>query len=269
MTSTRKKKATPPLRWADEPFQRFIDYTEEQEKLLAVTIKGISAFHGMPRLLEALHSLRDESEVAGPEDKTWQKIKVAREQAEFAKKQVETKFSDVYASASVNMWTALETLVYDLFYASLKNDSGLMQQKPFSEVRVQVGDFVTLSDDQRTEVICREVEKLSKATYRPGIAKFESLLETIGLDGRVNKKTRRDIFELYHVRNLYVHKRGVVDFRFRENCPWKRTAVGNVLRINPRDYWRYANSSYDYVFLVINRTRRKFGFRAYRHKKTS
>lgn len=52
-----------------------------------------------------------------------------------------------------------------------------------------------------------------------GVARFETLLALVELSGAIDEEHRKGLFELQQVRNVIVHRAGIVDRRLREQCP--------------------------------------------------
>jgi hypothetical protein len=85
------------------------------------------------------------------------------------------------------------------------------------------------------------------ANLKPGVGKFEALLDPAGLGGGTADCARKNLFELSHVRNLVVHRSSIVDARFKAACPWRKESVGDPLLPGSKDFKRYLFSSYWYL----------------------
>ncbi|MCZ6453166.1 MAG: hypothetical protein O6909_02890 [Alphaproteobacteria bacterium] len=242
------------------PYEQCIDYLDEQGKLLRVSIRGTSILRGAPRLIEVLNKvnlqdLNEENEGQMEEAET--KLRLAKTDAEFARQQIDSGFPILFSNSIIGIWGALERLISDIFVAHLRNHPHLLEMQPFSRVRLSISDFHRMTELERYRYIFREIERNTKATNHPGIARFESMLDILGLAGRTNKQIRRNLLELYYVRNLLVHRGGIVDQQFIDNCPWKRVRSGNKLPLRHRDYKRYMKSADEYIARLVRRDQGK------------
>jgi hypothetical protein len=61
------------------------------------------------------------------------------------------------------------------------------------------------------------------------------------------------LLELSAVRNLLVHKRGIVDVRFKNQCRWSDHNLGSSVAVSHDDYHRYFDAVDLYVFEVTQR----------------
>jgi hypothetical protein len=100
------------------------------------------------------------------------------------------------------------------------------------------------------------LQEKTRAALKPGVGRIEPLLDAVSLGGAVPDSVRRVVLELSQVRNLVVHKNGVVDRRFVDQCPWVRADVGGLLVIHADDLHRYGLAVDWYNLEMGNRARR-------------
>ena len=84
------------------------------------------------------------------------------------------------------------------------------------------------------------------------------------LDSQVTK----DLLELSAVRNVALHNSGVIDFKFKNRCPWIECEAGATLTIKHGDYHRYLDAVELYVFEVTQRLLIHYGLPRSGHKPT-
>jgi hypothetical protein len=111
-------------------------------------------------------------------------------------------------------------------------------------------------------VLSGDPETRSKAIYREwaqrqssaaGATRFDALLGLVGLDGDVPAAVRRHLFELGQVRNVMLHRGGLVDREFAAACPWLGAEVGAPLKIGHHRFEEYAFGAMHYVAEIRQR----------------
>jgi hypothetical protein len=99
------------------------------------------------------------------------------------------------------------------------------------------------------------------------VNRFESLLETFELHGQVPEQCKKKLFELSQVRHVVIHRRGKVDRKLADACPWLQLKRGDQIKISPKMWTEYNVAVADYVLELIQRVRVSFGFPRYEHGK--
>ena len=244
------------MNWARPPFERCIDYIHEADRLLYLCIQGLSHVSRMPALAKALADLDDASADAplGPEkQRDLDEIDAC---ARFAQEEIDKKFPVLHAHTSIALWAALEALVEDLAMAWLLNEPDVLSHDQFARLRVTLAEYERLDKQDRMSFLVKELARSTNADFKLGIGRFEVLLEPLGLAGAIDDDVKRMLFELSQVRNVLVHRAGIVDRRFKEACPWIHVEIGSKLRIDHESYVRYYSAVYDYILCLINRDRK-------------
>ena len=115
-----------------------------------------------------------------------------------------------------------------------------------SEVKLTVGDYQSLSKDERLRHIVVELQRSTKADLKRGIGQFSALLNAVGLDWGPNDDVRDALYYHHQLRNLIAHRGGVADRRFVEVCPTLGYPVGERVIIKPNTftYLRYIAALY-------------------------
>lgn len=99
------------------------------------------------------------------------------------------------------------------------------------------------------ELLEREVG----APLKVGVDRFEELLKCIGLSGSVPDGVGRTIFEMGQVRNVLVHRGGIVDRRFVSACPWLGLNPGDKVSVDRESLSRFASAALDYAVVYLQR----------------
>ena len=156
------------------------------------------------------------------------------------------------------MWVSLEDVVRTFLAAWLGNQRGAKQADAVQKLKVSVTEYEAMDEEERCFYIVQLLER--EATARHGIERFECLLRPFGLSGPFPEEARRDLYELYHVRNLLVHRAGRVDRKFASACPWLGLTPGQTYVVDHKTYRRYHESTVQYITEIIYRVREHFGW---------
>jgi hypothetical protein len=245
-------------KWIKPPFNRFIDYIDETDRILYLCMQGLVHMTKLPALAEAVIDFDPQSpESTEPEERAH--LEGTHQRAKFSAEEIERGFPVLHAHAVVALWAALEALVSDLMVTWLLNESAVLSNGQFAKIRMPLAEYERLAKDERMAFLVSELARSLNASFKPGIAKFEALLGAIDLGGAVEDDVRRTLLELSQVRNIIVHRAGVIDSRFREACPWLGLEVGVQNRVTHEQYLKYSQASHNYALCIINRVRVKDG----------
>jgi hypothetical protein len=108
-------------------------------------------------------------------------------------------------------------------------------------------EFANASLDEQAEHLVSELKSALKVSLKAGVGRFEGVLAPLGLGGPVDEGVRRALFELSEVRNVVVHRAGVVDRRFMEKCPWRSVSSNAMLHVSRADVALYQAAALWYV----------------------
>jgi hypothetical protein len=235
---------------------------ESSLDLLLLAMAAISRLRGGPALVEALIEAKrplDDSETAcTPEDE--RSLAHARREAALAESEVSTGFPLFHEQAIMSLWGWTENLFKAFVARLLEQVPGTFQVPEVSKLRVNLGEYQSLSTEERLLYVTDLLERELNAPLKQGINRFECLLEPFQLSGEVDPEVSRDLYELHHVRNLLAHRGGFVDRRFKQACPWINKELGERLSIDHAQYARYFLSVVKYVAEFKRRVRKRFGF---------
>jgi len=203
----------------------------------------------MTPLVEALANL---DETTGG-DASRHDVNAARQRANFAQSEIDNDFPVLHGQAIVASWGLLEAMVEDLVVCSLADEPKYRTSDALSRVKITLGQYDSLNEEERMRYLAREYARQSSADLKKGAAAFETLLGPVGLAGALADDVRRDLFELSQVRNVLVHRSGVADRRLLESCPWLDLQVGEKIRITHGVYAVYSWAINDYVVTLLER----------------
>lgn len=232
-----------------------IAFIREDHELLALTQHALVRTVKEPELTRALVNWDQVSAGLDPEsDEQRAKVDSSIRAAAFAKRELDSGFTLLHAHSLVLVWGALETMVVDLCIASLKNVPSLLDSDEFRRIKIPLGEFLELTEDERMEALLALADRESRGLGWQGVARLEGLLRLVGLEGEMDAPgLRADLHTMYQIRNLFVHRRGVIDRRFLANCQPIGGNLGERLRFEPARYLQLRMAATHYVFVVFNR----------------
>jgi hypothetical protein len=239
--------------WYTEPYYRFFNFVDEANRVLHLSIKGIVQISRQMPLLEALDNLeriRSENDKRPFEPKDFT---AAKQDAEFARQEIEKEFPLLNAHALVTIWSALEALFEDVLVSHITNRSEILKEDAFQKTKIPLATFERLNQEDRTRLLVYELQRGLGSEQRIGLDCFESLLKIVGLAGKVEDGIRRDIFELQQLRHTIVYRASLADRKLSDACPWLKLKPGERIMVSYEHYRRLVDSVAKYVTVVIER----------------
>lgn len=246
--------------WATRPFQDFLDHIELLSELLHISMRGIAALRGMPGLIDALRDVVPEEK----KDKySNEKLDRARKEAELAQAEVENGYPMLNGLMAIALWGSLEALVKTFLSAWLSNMQDARTCEQIKKLKIRIGEYESWTPEDRYFHVLDLLEEALATRRSPGVARFEALFDVFGFSSTVDEGVSRGLLELYHVRNVLVHCRGVADRKFVRSCPWLGVEVGAKVTVTHKDFQRYREAAGEYVLELVQRLRGAFGVARY------
>ena len=249
-TTTRTGPKTPG--WATRPFQLFLDGIKVEHEVLQLCITSITKVTKFPSVMDAIHSALNTPE-------TERDTTATEKMAKLAQRELDSDFKLLHAQATVSLWGSLETLIMDVVAAWIANRPELLRSRGWEKLRIKVGEYEELAPEDRATYLVALMDQSLGAPLKQGVSRFDALLQTIGLSVSINDDVRKALFELQQVRNLLVHRRGIVDKRFCEACPWLDLKQRQEVRVDRATFKRYSDSVQIYITEMIWKTGEAFG----------
>lgn len=193
-------------------------------------------------------------------DDTYYEKKKERAQklAEYAEEQSQSGFAYVYQVASIQLWALVEASVDDLVILLLQDEETFEKTELLHDLKGPLIPFARATPEEQVEVIRQRLIQELAAPLKPGVARFETLLSTLGLPGSVPPEVRKALLELAEVRNLFIHRHGRADARLLQTCPWLELTLGEHIDLSPYRYRLYSLSASHYLVALGERWRSRF-----------
>jgi len=234
----------------------------ELDELDAFTRVCVNALNRAPKAVEQVELVKRINELLGDppayasEDDYERAKRQAAEIAEFGKKQKDKGFPQLYSLLIVKLWTILESMVDELTVAALLDPKEKRSAAPHAalmKIKGPLIEFRRASPEEQAEFMADSLKQALDVALKPGVGRFEALLDPIGLGGSVSPEIRRVFVEFSHFRNSIVHKSGKADRRLLESCPWVKVSRGDNLPIDSTAFGRYLMCTYWYLLEIRGR----------------
>jgi len=117
---------------------------------------------------------------------------------------------------------------------------------------VGLGEFVSLRREEQMHYIIRIIKR-EQSYELTGVYKFEDTLEKIGLSGDVDRAIKDSLHEMYQIRNLIVHRGGVIDRHFVGKCPYLNPVLDAQYLVSDKSLGVYYKAVGEYAMVVMHR----------------
>jgi hypothetical protein len=229
-----------------------------------LTIEGLNSAARAPDRLKAVINWENVTDRPKSDAENELRITNAERYSALAKDEIESGFSHVSEQAIVMLWGALEVLVYDYVVWWLQLKPALLTDERFSRhsIKIQIGHFLQLTPKAQLEHLIKELAR--NGNEKTIIDRLESCFSRIDQGAEIKEPTKRTLIEMYAVRNVIVHRNGIIDARCANTLATVYTsqplpAIGTRVTTNPDEFARYEDAVREYVVLIINRHRKAGG----------
>ena len=163
-------------------------------------------------------------------------------------------FPFLYTFASAQLWAILEAYIQDFVLELLRDESSVRKTKGVLELEGPLMQFIAASPAEQAEILfAKLLQKRGQRFAYDGIGGFQLVLKEVGLGGPVHDAVRACLYELYHVRNLVLHRNGVVDKKFKESGLGFDVEIGQEIMLTHARFSRYGAACAWYVLETLRR----------------
>lgn len=239
-------------KWVHSYFERAYESQTLLTRVVSISRTGIAGVADMPRLTKAV------ARISGKE-RPPEAIAALEEEAALARSELDRNFPVLHSLAVTGLWSWLEHLVKGLATEWLLHNKKALSLPCFQRVKVRVGEYASLTRREQAAYLVEALEQETAASLKQGINRFESILQSLELSGRVSETTSQTVFELQQLRNVVAHRNGICDRRLRSSCPWLKLKVGEPILISASQFQSYAAAAADYALTILFRVGDVYG----------
>jgi len=131
-----------------------------------------------------------------------------------------THFFDLHALVTVRLWSILEAYVHDICCLLLAKVPAVRQQEAVKKLKAPVVQLLDSGEQEQAEYLYELLSSSCAAAMKPGVGRFEAVLDALGCGGPVHDRVRKELFHCSKLRNCIVHNDGIVDAQLVRSCPW-------------------------------------------------
>jgi hypothetical protein len=179
--------------------------------------------------------------------------------AKFAEAEKSAGLPYLFGLCAVRLWALMEALVDELVVEAMRHPERCKDQAVLSRLKGPLVEFRSASPDEQAEFLAETLKQSADAVLKPGIGRFEAILDPVGLGGSVDESVRKALFELSQVRNVIVHKAGKADRRLVDGCAWLAVERGAKVHVSAKMFARYRLAAYWYLIELRGRVDERFG----------
>jgi len=237
------------IAWALNPFKRAYREIAKHAGILVLSQEGVWVLENR---YENSRKIKENMKDLWKEMKKKHRIKLGTEKllSKLARNEIKQGFLSFIYSATLVLWSTLESSIKLFLLECIKN-----KQEAFSndiKVTLCLFEYERKSVDERRHYIINQLEEKSRT--KTGINQFENLLELVGLDGEIPKKISDKIYEMQQIRNLIMHRMGIIDHYFIEKCNWANNLrVGLQYKMSSSDYIKMLDAVTSYIGIIMDR----------------
>lgn len=176
-------------------------------------------------------------------------------------------FPVLHGLVTIGIWAQVEACVRDLLSSWLKAKPAVLQRRELTKLKVPAS-ILGQSDTERYDSLVEAIEQLVKQEQQgkhrlDGIEVLELMLGKCGLGEPpdIDTDLRRDLVELWALRNLLAHRAGRVDAIFRARVPWRKldgSSGSGWSYATALDVARYFKACKGYLHLLSKRLDRAY-----------
>jgi hypothetical protein len=234
-------------------FKRLGEAYQATDRLLNLCVCGLGGLSKSADLVEALANYEAGQEPESDPAERSKTVENAKRMAEWAQEEIDRDFPQLHGQSLVTLWGLLETAIVDYVVARVLAEPKLLRGAVFERVKVPVASYEELNREDFVRTVLDQAEMGERIRYKGGIGRFEGLLGLVELSGVVEDDVCRTLFEFQQVRNVLVHRAGIVDRRFEMACPGFGAKAGDRIRIGRHEYERYVKALDEYAATIVNR----------------
>lgn len=212
-----------PNAWLLDPVGSCLPFLADEISFLATAERSFSAITLVPTLLQLVknHFPKDVTE------KFDTFSIMTAEAAELAQRQLDEGMRSARSNACVAFWSAIETTIEETLLNHLLRIPQSIEAVKRRQPNIKE---VIISDRNSARLFLRAWE--GRLAETDVVERAMQMLSVFDLDFELDDKHRRKLTELCAFRNIAVHRRGVVDNRFKKQVPWCEVEVGDIYKVD-------------------------------------
>lgn len=237
---------------------KYIDDWFELDMFVATALEGLGYLTHLERVTEFIRERAVKSKDHPLQyDEVYSERKRFIEKARvFTEAQMLRGFPYLYSLAAIRLWSILESAVSELVLCALRDYERAVNLPSVTALKGELLPFIRATPDEQAAFLLSLLTRQLRAPLMEGPGRFEEVLNSVQLGGKIDDWPRRAIFELSEVRNVIVHQNSRCDKRLAQKCPWLGLKPGEGCWPNAMWYEIYHSASMWYLLELQVRSSR-------------
>lgn len=238
-----------------DPIEECFDGLRALHLFVEATLLGVNHAAEATGWLEVERKLSElKGKATAESDATHSDAKRRSQELEsFARQERSSGHPYLYGIAVVRIWTMLEALADDVTLMRIRKGKYSTESSGIGDLKLSIKDIFGVSPERQAEAMLAEIKQANRARVQQGVGRFEAVLGSVSLSGPVEESVRKALFECCQVRNLVVHRNGIVDSKFAQSCSWFSVAVGAPLWLGKNHFQLYHQAAFCYALSIFIR----------------
>lgn len=152
-----------------------------------------------------------------------------RDEAASVQREVDADLPHLSRIGVIWLWAMLEVLVENLAVEALTSAPERLTADRFATAKGRIVDLLALPPDEQMRLLIVETLRDRRLD---GVGRLMATLALVDIRLELDEVTKRKLKELWAIRNLLVHRAGVVDSAFVRACPWLGVDVGQTFPVD-------------------------------------
>ncbi len=168
------------------------------------------------------------------------------------KKEIDEDYFSIKSAELILLYSRFESAITEVIYLYFRACK-YSKIPNINNIKYNINDFLMLSKKDQ-KIFVADLYILQNTTnIRYGFNRFESILKPIFGESKVEKNIKKEIFKFAQIRNLLIHKNGVVDKNFKSLFKDTKQRIGNKINISNSIMENCIRSVIDYTEDIMKR----------------
>jgi hypothetical protein len=238
-----------PNAWLFGPPNTLLQYIVDEQVITSVTHRALLNVRATPLLLAIARE-----QIPNPTDQTkdaWQQlINLSAGDFGFAEEEAATGFNTLFSHAAVGTWGAIETSIENTLLNHIRKVSDVETVIRTSAPTLKDKDLRRGLEGGAPGALLKRWEGLLPDTLTT-MGRQLLMLQAFGLYISLKPGSEQLLSELAELRNVILHRGGVVDQRFKDKCPWRPDEIGDRMLVSHELMGSYFEAAGDFAVTLI------------------
>lgn len=168
-----------------------------------------------------------------------------------------SNYENIVRDGVIILFSKLEAGVKDIIKNIFIHAPTMFNDDSIKGMKISYAEYRKFTQDELSDLFLIDYERtFLKEKY--GFERFESMLKPVGLAGETefNPEHKKALIELSMVRNLLVHKNGIIDRQFLNICGYLHLEVGSKIKVDIAMNNKYIHAVNAYLLELANRMKK-------------